>query len=101
MSYIASDPYAWELCRTLVYEVAEAAAAEGVRIDAEKAIGNARAASLGNPGGMTSIAADIAAGRRTECDYITGYVVRSAEKHGVPVPVQRTVYRIIKALEGR
>lgn len=100
MSFIASCPDAWTLCQALIDEVTLAAESEGVKLDPEKAKENVKNVSLSNPGGITSIAADISSGRKTECDYISGYVVRTAEKHGIPVPHQDSVYRILRALEA-
>ena len=46
-----------------------------------------------------SMALDIARGAPTEIDELTGYVVAQAERLGIPVPVCRTVYRLVKGLE--
>lgn len=46
-----------------------------------------------------SMALDIARGVETEIEELTGYVVREGERLGVPVPVSRTVYRLVKGLE--
>jgi 2-dehydropantoate 2-reductase len=42
-----------------------------------------------DPTGMTSMAQDAVAGRRTEVDLFAGTVVAMAEKHGLDVPVNR------------
>ena len=101
MSYIAGNAYAWSLCTDLVSEIVMVAKCDDVHLDEERILENVRRTSLDNPGGITSIAADIQAGRKTECDYITGYVVRTAEAHGLVVPRLSAVHRIIKALEGK
>jgi len=46
-----------------------------------------------------SMAQDLEAGRETELEAMTGYVVRKAKELGVPVPVTETVYRMAKAVE--
>ncbi|HTP95068.1 MAG TPA: 2-dehydropantoate 2-reductase [Burkholderiales bacterium] len=46
-----------------------------------------------------SMATDIAAGRETELEALTGYLVRKAHSLGVPVPVTETVYRLAKGVE--
>jgi len=46
-----------------------------------------------------SMAQDIEAGRETELEAITGYVVRKAKELGVPVPVTESVYRMAKGVE--
>jgi len=43
--------------------------------------------------------ADIEAGRETELEAMTGYVVRKAKELGVPVPVTESVYRMAKGVE--
>jgi 2-dehydropantoate 2-reductase len=45
------------------------------------------------------MAQDIEAGRETELEAMTGYVVRKAKELGVPVPVTRSVYRMAKGVE--
>jgi 2-dehydropantoate 2-reductase len=44
---------------------------------------------------------DLRAGRRTEIDAISGAVVELAERHGVGVPVSRSVLALVRFLEAR
>ena len=44
---------------------------------------------------------DLRAGRRTEIDAITGAVVELAERHGVAVPVSRSLLALVRFLETR
>ncbi len=44
---------------------------------------------------------DIRMKKRTEIDALTGAVVALAEQHGVDVPANRMLYRMIKFMEGR
>ncbi len=46
-----------------------------------------------------SMAQDIEAGRETELEAMTGYVVRKAKELGVPMPVTESVYRMAKGVE--
>lgn len=46
-----------------------------------------------------SMALDIAAGRETEIDGLTGYLVRKAREVNVPVPACEAIYRIMKGLD--
>lgn len=46
-----------------------------------------------------SILEDIRAKRKTEIDFFSGALVREGERLGVPVPMMRTIYRIVKGIE--
>ena len=44
---------------------------------------------------------DIAAGKKTEIDSLTGAVLALADRHSIDVPYNRAVYAIIKSVEAR
>jgi len=46
-----------------------------------------------------SMALDISRGADTEIEELTGYIVREADRLGLPVPVCRAVFRLAKGLE--
>ena len=46
-----------------------------------------------------SMALDMARGVPTEIDELTGYVVREGARLGIPVPICRTVYGLVKGME--
>ena len=48
-----------------------------------------------------SIGQDLAKGRRTEIDYVCGYVARKGDEVGVPAPTQRALYELVKRVERR
>ncbi len=56
-------------------------------------------AAQGNYAHVPSMLEDVRAGRATEIDFITGSLVREADRHGVPVPLHRAMYRLVKARE--
>ena len=43
---------------------------------------------------------DVPAGRRTEVDAIGGYVLERAREHGLEVPVNETMTRLLRAWEA-
>ena len=47
-----------------------------------------------------SMAQDMVKGRPTEIDFINGFVVRSAEAHGIAVPANAGIVAAIKAIEA-
>ena len=51
------------------------------------------------PEGKTSMLQDMEAGRKTEVDSFAGELIRRAAKHGLSVPVNETLYTIIKTRE--
>ena len=101
IGYIAANEYAWKMTMALLHEAVETAHALGLEADEEKLAEKIKATSAGSPEGVTSICADIRAGRKTEVDTISGSVVRAAHKAGIPVPVHEFVVNTIHALEGR
>jgi 2-dehydropantoate 2-reductase len=44
----------------------------------------------------SSTAQDMARGRRTEIDFINGYVVRCADRHGIDVPLNRVLHALVR-----
>jgi 2-dehydropantoate 2-reductase len=53
-----------------------------------------------SPGGKTSMLQDIEARRKTEVDAFAGTVMRRAAAAGISVPVNRTFFRLIRAIES-
>lgn len=49
---------------------------------------------------LPSMLEDVLARRPTEVDFITGALVREAERLGVPAPLHWTTYRLVKGLEA-
>jgi len=50
---------------------------------------------------ISSMLQDILRKRRTEIDFINGAIVSEGEKIGIPTPLNRTVWNLVKFLEGR
>jgi 2-dehydropantoate 2-reductase len=48
---------------------------------------------------VPSMLDDVRSGRPTEVDFITGSLVREAQRVGVPVPLHTAMYRLVKARE--
>lgn len=47
----------------------------------------------------SSLQRDIRAGRRSEVDVFGGYIVREAERHGIPVPVSLKMYEKLREFQ--
>ncbi len=97
---VARVPHAAALVLDVVEEVARTARACGVdlgdpRALGEQVLGIARATASNR----SSMGQDVDRRARTEIDYINGAVVREADRRGVDVPVNRTLWRLIRTLE--
>ena len=49
----------------------------------------------------SSTAQDLARGKKTEIDFLNGYIVKLAKRHGVEVPNNESVHALVKMLEYR
>ena len=108
ISAIAQRPYGEtvrgagvrEVMRDAVNECLAVARAEGVNVpeDVDAAV---RRIAETMPGQSSSTAQDLARGRRSEIDYLNGLIVRRGEALGVPTPVNRVLWSLVKLLEGK
>ena len=88
------------MMRTVIEEAVAVAAAEGVVLDADEMTEAAYRLGEAMSGATSSTAQDIGRGKATEIDSLNGYVVRRGAEHGIPVPVNRTLWTLVKVLEG-
>ena len=89
-----------ELMHDLVQECLAVAAAEDVTVEGDVNAAIARLATS-MPAQYSSTAQDLARGRRTEIDYLNGYVVRRAQTLGIATPANRAVWALVKLLEKK
>jgi 2-dehydropantoate 2-reductase len=93
---VRSVPETWRLYRLLLEELAALAARAGVELGpdvVERVL--AAAAALG-PETRSSLADDLAAGRRLELEALHGYAVRLGQRLGEPTPSLFAVYAALK-----
>ena len=101
MGFIASDPHASAMSAQLLQEAVTVAHALGLEADEDHLLQEIRETSERVPEGITSICADLSAGRKTEVDTISGSVIRAAKKCGVDVPAHEFLVNMIHAMENR
>lgn len=101
LGFIATNGSAWQLCKELVREAVAVAKADGVVFDEETEIEKVRIVCENSPHGLTSIYSDLAKGRKSEIDTISGELVRLSELYGVAAPYHEVLVKIIRALEGK
>lgn len=90
---------AYELMTEAMKETIEVAAAEGINLVLEDlATWDKVLHTLGKKG-KTSMLQDREAGRKTEVESFAGKLIKLADKHDVKVPVNQSLFRIIRTLE--
>ena len=101
LGFIIANEWAWSLCRELILEAVEVAGCDGVFFDVDAEIEKVKMVCTNSPQGLTSIYSDLAHGRKSEVDTISGGVVRLARMYHVSVPHHEMIVKIIHALEGK
>jgi 2-dehydropantoate 2-reductase len=99
LGQISSNPHAWAICKRLIKEAVDVAAAMGMDFDYDQKVAEVKAIGDNNPAGLTSIYLDLKNGRKTEVDTISGSVVSAGQKYAVPTPNHCFVVDYIKAKE--
>ena len=99
--FVAENEWPWAICQELIREICRAAAGEGCAFDPEAQTARIREHLKKAPDGYTSLYADLKNGRKTEVDYISGAVVRAAERQGWEASAQRMMVRLVHAMEER
>jgi 2-dehydropantoate 2-reductase len=97
---VCEDPALRALVTGLVDEGKAVAAAQGIELDAdpEDLIDHAARPDVAYDH-KASMLQDVEARRATEIDYLNGGIVRFGEEHGVPTPLNRAIWALVKGLE--
>ncbi|MEY9211107.1 2-dehydropantoate 2-reductase [Thermobifida halotolerans] len=88
-----------ELARGILTEAVLVGQAEGARLEVGDVEQTLDFFTAMHPHSGTSMLQDRMAGRAVEHDLITGAVVRAADRHGIPVPLNRAVLALLRALD--
>jgi len=102
LQFLQSGDEAQEVMRDLMAEIVAVAQACGYSNLDQTSVDNGieRVKSRKSPGVEPSMQADALAGRNMEVDAILGNLLRLAREKGVAVPVLRTTYALLNALDG-
>jgi 2-dehydropantoate 2-reductase len=97
---VCEDPALRALVTGLVDEGKAVAAAQGIELDAdpEDLIDHAARPDVAYDH-KASMLQDVEARRATEIDYLNGGIVRFGDEHGVPTPLNRAIWALVKGLE--
>ena len=93
IGFITANENAFNLTKKLLHEAVTVAHALNLKADESELLDEIK-------DGVTSICADMRAGRKTEVDTISGSVVRAAAKCGVTVPCHEFIVNLIHAMES-
>ena len=96
---MVEDPATQRLIRELADETVAVARAVGVPMPDDLAEAACKLA-MAMHGMYSSTAQDLMRGRRTEIDSLNGLVARLAERHGVPVPLNRMLHSLVRMAEA-
>jgi 2-dehydropantoate 2-reductase len=100
---VIREPEVAELCRQIVVECMAVGRAEGATLDdglSERIVAQL-AGAPGTPGGGNSMYYDRLAGRELEVDARNGVIPRLGKKHGIPTPINATLYALLKYIKPR
>lgn len=96
---VAQDETSLAVIQDMFDEIVSVANAAGVPLERESTWAHCLQTFSGAGPHVTSMAADVLGHRRTEIDSFCGEIARMGEELGVPTPVNRTVWRMIKMIE--
>jgi 2-dehydropantoate 2-reductase len=84
----------------IVREVIAVAAASGLTLPLDASLDAVRRIAVGMPQQLSSTAQDMARRKPSEIDHLNGYIARRGRELGVPTPVNRTLYALVKLVES-
>jgi len=96
---LGSDDAILALIDGIAAETASVARALGYEVDLQERLERVHAGLAAGGQGRGSMSQDVAAGRTTEIEAISGAVVREAERRGIPVPLSKAMLALIQGVE--
>lgn len=95
---LLESPDARSLMQALAQEAARVAQAAGIALPYTDPIAQAEATALRSSSNYSSMLQDVERHRPTEIDAISGSVVAQADSLGLEAPLNRTMWRLVRAL---
>jgi len=93
-------PAARSLMAEAAQEAAWVAAAGGIRLPYEDPLQAVEEVAQNTAANTSSMLQDVLRGTPTEIDAINGAIIQAGEGYGLPVPLTRVLYRLVKSLDG-
>lgn len=86
---------------TIIDEIVQVANADGQQFEADSLRETISRVIQATAANYSSMHQDIVHGRTTEIEYITGYLLKRAQTHGLSVPENQSLYLQVKELESQ
>jgi 2-dehydropantoate 2-reductase len=96
---IVQSKHTNDLIGQIIKEFLAVAEKEGINISLEQAILANEQIAKTMAKQKSSTAQDLMKHKKTEIDYLNGYIVRCGMAHQIPVPANQSVYALVKMLE--
>jgi 2-dehydropantoate 2-reductase len=97
--YLLKNKYLWKIAEEVIREVTDVARREGITFPEDPVIFVKRVLEA-TSSNYSSMLQDVMRGRKTEIEYINGFIIRKASEHGVNVPFNLILYYLVKSLEN-
>ncbi len=97
---IVRDKHLLAVVEMVCREAIDVAKAEGARVDQEELRHRTLLVAKRTASNRASMLQDLDRHHRTEIDAITGSIVRAAEDHRIPVPMNAALYALVRARES-
>lgn len=98
---LLESPLLKETMKLIVEEAVRVPLKKGIRLPYQKVFEKVEESCQTSRDNISSMLQDILRKKRTEVDFINGAIVSEAEKIGIPTPLNRALWNIVKFLEGR
>ncbi len=96
---ILTNSYASELQERIVMEVVNSAAANSINLNYKEMLKTTRDVCEKTSSNRCSMLQDLQNGRKTEIENINGKIIEYADKKGIELPYNRSLYLLIKSME--
>ena len=97
---LAAQPEIRDVQIAIVREVVALAGAEGIGLQFEPSLQAMERIATAMPAQFSSTAQDMARRKPSEIDHLNGFVARRGRELGVDVPINQTLYALVKLVEA-
>jgi 2-dehydropantoate 2-reductase len=96
---LIENPETMKIQELVVAEAVKASSAAGITVEEREMLHLTQDVCKKTASNICSMLQDLRAGRKTEIDSITGEILRTARTHNIPMPLNESLYLLVRALE--